>query len=93
MTNNIKLATRKSPLALAQANMVKNFLIDNGVFDKVDLIFSCLPAGLFQSKIIENLDPNIPIIDLSGDFRLENKRIYEKFYDISHKNFHLRNFL
>ena len=59
-------------------------------FSKVDLIFSCLPAGLFQSKIIENLDPNIPIIDLSGDFRLENKRTYEKFYEMSHKNFHLR---
>jgi N-acetyl-gamma-glutamyl-phosphate reductase len=58
-------------------------------FSKVDLIFSCLPAGLFQSKIIENLDPNIPIIDLSGDFRLENKRTYEKFYEMSHKNFHL----
>jgi porphobilinogen deaminase len=38
MSNNIKLATRKSPLALAQANMVKSFLIDNSVFDKVDLI-------------------------------------------------------
>ena len=59
-------------------------------FSKVDLIFSCLPAGLFQSKIIENLDPNIPIIDLSGDFRLENKRAYEKFYEMPHKNFHLR---
>tara|TARA_B100001059_G_C17779093_1_gene553046 strand:- start:678 stop:1589 length:912 start_codon:yes stop_codon:yes gene_type:complete len=38
MTNNIKLATRKSPLALMQANMVKGFLIENGVFDEVELI-------------------------------------------------------
>ena len=38
MTNNIKLATRKSPLALMQANMVKDFLIKNGVFNEIELI-------------------------------------------------------
>ena len=60
-------------------------------FSKVDLVFSCLPAGLFQSKIIKNLDPNIPIIDLSGDFRLENKVKYENFYKTTHKSFDLKN--
>ncbi len=63
---------------------------NNYDFSKVDLIFSCLPPGLFQSKIIENLDPNIPIIDLSGDFRLENKKTYEHYYKVSHRNFHLK---
>ena len=38
MTNDIKLATRKSPLALMQANMVKDFLIKNGVFNEIELI-------------------------------------------------------
>ena len=38
MTNNIKLATRKSPLALMQANMVKDFLIQNGIFNEIELI-------------------------------------------------------
>ena len=33
---------------------------------------------------------NIPIIDLSGDFRLEDKTIYEDFYNIKHKNFNLK---
>ena len=33
---------------------------------------------------------NIPIIDLSGDFRLEDKMIYEDFYNIKHKNFNLK---
>ena len=59
-------------------------------FSKVDLIFSCLPPGLFQSKIIKNLDPDIPIIDLSGDFRLENKITYENFYKTSHQSFNLK---
>ncbi len=59
-------------------------------FSKVDLVFSCLPPGLFQSKIIKNLDPDIAIIDLSGDFRLENKLTYENFYKTSHQSFSLK---
>lgn len=36
--NNIKLATRNSPLALKQANMVSDYLINNKVFDKISLM-------------------------------------------------------
>ena len=53
MTNNIKLATRKSPLALAQANMVKSFLVDNGVFDKVDLISMSTTGDTVDNKIFK----------------------------------------
>lgn len=38
MTNYIKLATRKSPLALKQANTVKECLIRNNVFEKIEII-------------------------------------------------------
>ncbi len=53
-------------------------------FSKTDLIFSCLPHGMFQKEIIDNLDPMIPIIDLSGDFRLDSFIDYENFYKINH---------
>ena len=56
-------------------------------FDNVDLIFSCLPHGSFQKSIISNINTSIPIIDLSGDFRLEIKSEYEKFYKCKHTNF------
>ncbi len=59
-------------------------------FDKIDLIFSCLPHGKLQKDIINNLDPKIPIIDLSGDFRLESKNEYEEFYDSSHNSHDLQ---
>ena len=38
MQDNIKLATRKSPLALRQANLVKENLIDNNIFSKVEIV-------------------------------------------------------
>jgi len=55
-------------------------------FDSVDLIFSCLPHGKFQSSIINNLNNNTSIIDLSGDFRLDDLSLYEEFYNIEHKS-------
>ena len=38
MQGNIKLATRKSPLALRQANLVKNNLLDNNIFSNVEIV-------------------------------------------------------
>ena len=38
MQDNIKLATRKSPLALRQANLVKNNLLDNNIFSNVEIV-------------------------------------------------------
>ena len=38
MTNYIRLATRKSPLALKQANMVKEFLLGKNTFEKIEIV-------------------------------------------------------
>lgn len=38
MHENIKLATRKSPLALRQAHIVREFLLKNKVFSQIDII-------------------------------------------------------
>ena len=69
------------------SNKYANLIIsnyENFNFSAVDLIFSCLPHGDFQSKIIHNLDESIPLIDLSGDFRLDDLNQYQKFYDKRH---------
>jgi len=56
-------------------------------FDKVDLIFTCLPHGKFQKEIFPKLKYSNAIIDLSGDFRIDDKKIYEKYYKCKHKSF------
>jgi len=56
-------------------------------FDKVDLIFTCLPHGKFQKEIFPKLKYSNAIIDLSGDFRIDNKKQYEKYYKCKHKSF------
>jgi N-acetyl-gamma-glutamyl-phosphate reductase len=53
-------------------------------FSEIELIFLCLPHGE-SAKIINKIPDNIKIIDLSSDFRIKNKELYQNFYD-SKKN-------
>ncbi|MBL6857427.1 MAG: N-acetyl-gamma-glutamyl-phosphate reductase [Pelagibacteraceae bacterium] len=52
----------------------------------VDLLFLSLPNGEAQ-KIIKDLYgyKHLKFIDLSADFRIENSKIYKKWYSINHK--------
>ncbi len=59
-------------------------------FNQIDLIFNCLPHGELQENIIKFLNPNTPIIDLSGDFRLNSKKEYEDFYKCIHKSMNIK---
>ena len=56
-------------------------------FKTTDLIFSCIPHGKFQKEIFPKLDYDNSIIDLSGDFRIDDKKEYEKYYKCKHKSF------
>ncbi len=60
-------------------------------FGSTDLIFSCLPHSKFQKEIIKNINPKIPIIDLSADFRLDSLEDYEEFYECKHNSRELQN--
>ena len=75
---------------LNKSSKIKISDYKNFNFSKTDLIFSCLPNGKLQNDIIKNLDPNISIIDLSGDFRLNSKSEYQKFYNLSHSSYSLK---
>ena len=59
-------------------------------FDKVDLIFSCLPHGKFQKEILPKLAYENAIIDLSGDFRIDNKKEYENITSVFIKVFYTK---
>jgi N-acetyl-gamma-glutamyl-phosphate reductase len=51
-----------------------------------DLVFLALPHKV-SMNFVKDLYGKTKIIDLSGDFRIKNKIIYEKFYDIEHVAF------
>ena len=48
-----------------------------------DLAFFALPHGQALS-LIPNLPENVKVIDLSGDFRIDDKDVFKQFYKLEH---------
>lgn len=51
---------------------------------KVDIIFLALPHGVSMDFVSKWKDSGAKIIDLSGDFRLSTKEVYEVWYHKTH---------
>ncbi len=57
---------------------------------RIDYIFNCLPNESLHKRS-DLLKSNISIIDLSVDFRLDDKKEYENWYGFQHGNFEINN--
>ncbi|TXE14306.1 N-acetyl-gamma-glutamyl-phosphate reductase [Algoriphagus aquimarinus] len=51
---------------------------------KLDVIFLALPHGVSMDFVSKWKDSGAKIIDLSGDFRLSTKEVYEEWYNKKH---------
>jgi N-acetyl-gamma-glutamyl-phosphate reductase len=49
-----------------------------------DCVFSCLPHGASAESVIELLQEGTRVIDFSADYRLNDVRVYESWYDTKH---------
>ncbi|MPZ23968.1 MAG: N-acetyl-gamma-glutamyl-phosphate reductase [Dehalococcoidia bacterium] len=58
--------------------------ITDEVDDSVDLVFSALPHAASAEAVVPFLLRDIPVIDLSADFRLRDAAVYERFYGRPH---------
>lgn len=50
----------------------------------LDLVFLALPHGVSMGYVKKLDEEDIKIVDLSGDFRLDSKESYEKWYNKNH---------
>ena len=73
---------------LRKKKLPKITKITNINWNKIDIIFTALPNGEAQ-KIAKKIPNHIKLIDLSADFRLQNEKIYKKWYGIKHNSKHL----
>ena len=65
-------------------NLPKITKIKNVNWSKINILFTSLPNG--EAQKIANLVPaHVKLIDLSADFRLNDFKIYKKWYGINHK--------
>ena len=53
--------------------------------EKCDAVFLALPHGLSVPMVKELSGAGVKCVDLGADFRLKDKRIYEKYYEIVHE--------
>ena len=59
------------------------------VADKAHLAFLCLPHGSSMAAVPDLLEKGLKVIDLSGDFRFKDPRVYEEWYGLKHTAPHL----
>ena len=65
-------------------NLPKISKIKNIKWHKINILFTSLPNGEAQ-KIARLIPEHVKLIDLSADFRLDNYKLYKKWYGINHK--------
>lgn len=56
---------------------------DLSALENIDVAFSALPHGQ-ALNLIPQLPENVKVIDLSGDFRINDKDIFKQFYKLEH---------
>jgi N-acetyl-gamma-glutamyl-phosphate reductase len=54
--------------------------------EQSDLVFLALPHKVSFSKMPEFFPFNVKLIDFSGDYRIQDAKIYEQFYGATHSN-------
>lgn len=54
------------------------------ISEEVDLIFIALPHGIVSKEINSTILEKAKIIDISADYRLKDKSVYEKWYETEH---------
>lgn len=69
-----------------QRNLPNIVTIKDVDWSNVDVAFACLPHGASQDTIADIYDKVPVIIDLSADFRLKNRAVYEENYNRPHEH-------
>tara|TARA_B100000809_G_scaffold34890_1_gene30537 strand:+ start:168 stop:1193 length:1026 start_codon:yes stop_codon:yes gene_type:complete len=69
---------------IIKKNLPKITKIESINWNNIDIIFTALPNGEAQ-KIAKVIPDHVKLIDLSADFRLNDFKLYKKWYGINHK--------
>lgn len=54
------------------------------IAERADCVFGCLPHAASAAVMAELLDHKLKVIDLSADYRLNSREVYETWYGVSH---------
>tara|TARA_Y100000310_G_scaffold315145_1_gene365379 strand:+ start:419 stop:1453 length:1035 start_codon:yes stop_codon:yes gene_type:complete len=68
---------------IVKKNLPKISRIKKIDWNRINILFTALPNGKAQ-KIAKILPQHVKLIDLSGDFRLKDSKLYKKWYGKNH---------
>ncbi|MGB1360510.1 MAG: N-acetyl-gamma-glutamyl-phosphate reductase [Alphaproteobacteria bacterium] len=68
---------------LSHLNLPKTTSNEDADFSKCDVVFCGLPHGHSQD-LVKQIPTNVKVVDLSADFRIEDTKTYEQWYDRAH---------
>lgn len=54
------------------------------VAESADVVFACLPHAASAEVVAELLDAGLKVVDLSADYRLVDRAVYEQWYGVTH---------
>ncbi len=57
---------------------------DVAVLGQCDVVFFATPHGVSMHMMVELLDKNVRVVDLSADFRIKNAQLFAHWYDQPH---------
>lgn len=81
---------------LTYLNLPRLKSLDSVDLSKIDVIFGCLPHAtsqkIFKEIFADKKNSQLRIIDLSADFRIDDPKNYQKFYNHPHQALDLQDF-
>ena len=80
--------TELYPALIGQSDLVFSSHDDPALFD-CDVVFMATPHTVAMSMVPQLLENGIAVFDLSADYRLKNKAVYEAWYGVEHTSAHL----
>ena len=70
----------------ARTNLIFENLTPTQLAEQSEVVFLALPHKVSFTKIPELFSQPVKIIDFSGDYRIQDAKVYEKFYGVTHTN-------
>lgn len=72
------------PALVGQYDLRLEALTPDQVAERADCVFACLPHGASAEVIAQLLDRGLKVVDLSADYRLTDRAVYEQWYGVEH---------
>lgn len=72
------------PSLLGRYDLPVERLSADQIAERADVAFACLPHGASAQAVSQLLDRGLKVVDLSADYRLVDRAVYEQWYKVEH---------